>query len=159
MGHDYSYSQPSESEDYGGNSVDSGYSETEDLVRRDQAEISYNARARVQYPPQPEVEFGFPQTCYCGAQPLLATSNSRNDPWRRYYTLHLLPPPSQLAPPPPSRPAPFPTSVQSPTTLPPCTLHRNTGTVALYAGTVDFYAFTVELNAFTVTLFTGTVAL
>ncbi|KAF3576281.1 hypothetical protein DY000_02028647 [Brassica cretica] len=86
MGHDYSYSQPSESEDYGGNSVDSGYSETEDLIRRDQAEISYNARARVQYPPQPEVEFGFPQTCYCGAQPLLATSNSRNDPWRRYYT-------------------------------------------------------------------------
>ena len=86
MGHDYSYSQPSESEDYGGNSVDSGYSETEDLVRRDQAEISYNARARVQYPPQPEVEFGFPQTCYCGAQPLLATSNSRNDPGRRYYT-------------------------------------------------------------------------
>ncbi|KAF2613076.1 hypothetical protein F2Q70_00010080 [Brassica cretica] len=73
--------------------------------------------------------------------------------------MHLLPPPSQLAPPPPSRPASFPTSVQSPTTLPPCTLHSNTGTVALYAGTVDFYAFTVELNAFTVTLFTGTVAL
>ncbi|KAG2290216.1 hypothetical protein Bca52824_049820 [Brassica carinata] len=86
MGHDYSYSQPSESEDYGGNSVDSGYSETEDLIRRDQAEISYNARARVQYPPQFEVEFGFPQTCYCGAQPLLATSNSMNDPGRRYYT-------------------------------------------------------------------------
>ncbi|KAF3528101.1 hypothetical protein DY000_02041567 [Brassica cretica] len=64
MGHDYSYSQPSESEDYGGNSVDSGYSETEDLIRRDQAEISYNARAPVQYPRNP----------------------SRNDPGRRYYT-------------------------------------------------------------------------
>ena len=86
MRHDYSYSQPSESEDYGGNSVDSGYSETEDLVRRDQAEISYNARARVQYPPQPEVEFGFPQTCYCGGEPLLATSYTKNDPGRRYYT-------------------------------------------------------------------------
>ena len=80
MGLDYSYSQPSESEDYGGNSVDSGFSETEDLIRRDQAEISYNARSPVQYPPQPEVDSGFPQTCYCGAQPLLATSNSRNDP-------------------------------------------------------------------------------
>ncbi|KAG2328359.1 hypothetical protein Bca4012_037544 [Brassica carinata] len=28
MGHDYSYSQPSESEEYGGYTVDSGYSET-----------------------------------------------------------------------------------------------------------------------------------
>ncbi|KAL0788884.1 hypothetical protein Bca101_005130 [Brassica carinata] len=56
MGVDYSYSQPSQSDDIFGNSV--------------------------QYPPQPEVEFGFPQTCYCGATPLLATSTTR----RRYYT-------------------------------------------------------------------------
>ncbi|XP_048624029.1 uncharacterized protein At4g04775-like [Brassica napus] len=27
-----------------------------------------------------------PQTCYCGAPPMVATSNSRNDPGRRYYT-------------------------------------------------------------------------
>ena len=80
MGLDYSYSQPSESEDLFCNSVDSGYSETDDLIRRDQAEISLQARSSVQYPPQPEVEFGFPQICYCGAQPLVATSNSRNDP-------------------------------------------------------------------------------
>ncbi|KAG2271123.1 hypothetical protein Bca52824_065678 [Brassica carinata] len=79
MGLDYSYSQPSESEDLFCNSVDSGYSETDDLIRRDQAEISLQARSSVQYPPQPEVEFGFPQICYCGAQPLLATSNSRNN--------------------------------------------------------------------------------
>ncbi|KAG2327311.1 hypothetical protein Bca52824_010039 [Brassica carinata] len=32
---------------------------------------------QVQYPPQPEVEFGFPQVCYCGAQPRLR--NSRID--------------------------------------------------------------------------------
>ncbi|KAG2280719.1 hypothetical protein Bca4012_049145 [Brassica carinata] len=74
------YSQPSEDEDLFGNSVDSGYSETDDLIRRDQAEISLHAGSPVQYPPQPEVEFGFPQICYCGAQPLVATSNSRNDP-------------------------------------------------------------------------------
>ncbi|KAL0742464.1 hypothetical protein Bca4012_083977 [Brassica carinata] len=86
MGHDYSYIQPSESEEYGGYTVDSGYSETEDLIRQDQAEISYNNGAPVQYPPQPEVEFGFPQTCYCGGQPLLATSRTINDPGRRYYT-------------------------------------------------------------------------
>ncbi|XP_018490276.1 uncharacterized protein At4g04775-like [Raphanus sativus] len=88
MGQDYSYTQPSESVYYGlGNSVDSVFSETEDLIRRDQAEISANnARAAAQYPPQPEVEFGFPQTCYCGRKPHLATSKSMNDLGRRYYT-------------------------------------------------------------------------
>ncbi|KAG5391455.1 hypothetical protein IGI04_021418 [Brassica rapa subsp. trilocularis] len=86
MGHDYSYSQPSESEDLFCNSVSSGFSETDDLIRRDQAEISLQAHSSVQYPPQPEVEFGFPQICYCGAQPLLATSTGRNNPGRRYYT-------------------------------------------------------------------------
>ncbi|KAG2268242.1 hypothetical protein Bca52824_062797 [Brassica carinata] len=79
MGHDCSYSQPSESEEYGGETADSSYSETEDLIRRDRAEISYNYGASSQYPPQPEVEFGFPQTCYCGSQPVLATSYTRND--------------------------------------------------------------------------------
>nr|VDD49273.1 unnamed protein product [Brassica oleracea] len=78
--------QPSESEEYGGNTWDSGYNETEDLIRQDQAEIIYNNAEPVQYPPQPEVEFGIPKTCYCGGQPLLATSYTRNDPGRRYYT-------------------------------------------------------------------------
>ncbi|CAG7897165.1 unnamed protein product [Brassica rapa] len=58
----------------------------EDLIRRDQAELNYNYAAAVQYPPQPEVEFGFPQTCYCGGRPKLATSRTVNDPGRRYYT-------------------------------------------------------------------------
>ncbi|KAG2281173.1 hypothetical protein Bca52824_052393 [Brassica carinata] len=55
----YSYTQPSESEDYGlRDSADSGYSLTEaefeaDILL-DQAEIE---ASRVQYPPQPEVEF------------------------------------------------------------------------------------------------------
>ncbi|KAF3555465.1 hypothetical protein F2Q69_00010269 [Brassica cretica] len=55
-----SYSQPSESEDYGGDTVDSGYSETDDLIRQDQAELSYNVAEPVQYHPQPEVEFWIP---------------------------------------------------------------------------------------------------
>ncbi|XP_010495298.1 PREDICTED: uncharacterized protein LOC104772369 [Camelina sativa] len=43
----------------------------------DEAESSFmNAQARV-YPPQPEVEFGFPKVCYCGGQPLLSTSYNR----------------------------------------------------------------------------------
>ncbi|CAN6828102.1 unnamed protein product, partial [Brassica oleracea] len=76
-----------QSEDYGGN--DSSHTEdceVEDLIRRDQAELNYNYAAMVQYPPQPEVEFGFPQTCYCGGRPKLATSHTVNDPGRRYYT-------------------------------------------------------------------------
>ncbi|CAN6974870.1 unnamed protein product [Brassica rapa subsp. trilocularis] len=51
MGLDYSYTQPSKSEDYGENSADSGYSETEFDIMLDQAEID---AARVVYPPQPE---------------------------------------------------------------------------------------------------------
>ncbi|CDY09060.1 BnaC08g10140D [Brassica napus] len=49
----------------------------------DQAEIE---AARVQYPPQPEVEFGFPKECYCGGEPLIRTSYTRTDPRRRFYT-------------------------------------------------------------------------
>ncbi|KAG5391921.1 hypothetical protein IGI04_021884 [Brassica rapa subsp. trilocularis] len=75
----YSYSQPSEDETLFGNNDDSDYSDTEDLIRRDQAELSLERCSPVHYPPQPEVEFGFPQVCYCGAQPVLATSNTRND--------------------------------------------------------------------------------
>ena len=48
MGLDYSYSQPSESEDYGGNdSSDTEDREVEDLIRRDQAELTYNSAATV----------------------------------------------------------------------------------------------------------------
>ncbi|XP_013597130.1 PREDICTED: uncharacterized protein LOC106305295 [Brassica oleracea var. oleracea] len=75
----YSYSQPSEDEPLFGNNDDSDYSETEDLIRRDQAELSLERCSQVHYPLQPEVEFGFPQVCYCGAHPVLATSNTRND--------------------------------------------------------------------------------
>ena len=81
----YSYSQPSSSDPYG-DRADSGYSETEELIRRDQAEISLNYGEVATYPPQPEVEFGFPHTCYCGGQPRLATSRTSTDPGRLYYT-------------------------------------------------------------------------
>ncbi|KAG2258010.1 hypothetical protein Bca52824_077304 [Brassica carinata] len=84
MGLDYSYTQPSESEDYGlGGSTDSGNSSTEMYIQLDQAQIE---AARHQYPPLPEVEFGFPKECYCGGEPLVATSYTRTDPGRRFYT-------------------------------------------------------------------------
>ncbi|CAN7014972.1 unnamed protein product [Brassica oleracea var. botrytis] len=68
------------------NHSDPNQEEDPNLIRRDQAELNYNYAATVQYPPQPEVEFGFPQTCYCGGRPKLATSRTVNDPGRRYYT-------------------------------------------------------------------------
>ncbi|KAG2310587.1 hypothetical protein Bca52824_022144 [Brassica carinata] len=71
---DYSYSQPSEVEFGQG---DSGNSSTDMYIAMDQAEIEA-ARSYV-YPPQPEVEFGFPMECYCGGEPVL-------DPGRRFYT-------------------------------------------------------------------------
>uniref|UniRef100_A0A0D3CAE9 GRF-type domain-containing protein n=1 Tax=Brassica oleracea var. oleracea TaxID=109376 RepID=A0A0D3CAE9_BRAOL len=78
------YTQPSDSEDYGlRNSTDSGNSSTKMNIMLDQAEIE---AAQNQYPLQPEVEFGFPKECYCGREPLLATSYTRNDPGRRFYT-------------------------------------------------------------------------
>ncbi|KAL0702652.1 hypothetical protein Bca4012_058774 [Brassica carinata] len=86
MGLDYSYTQPSESEDFGGNySSDTEDREVEDLIRRDQAEVNYNYAATVQYPPQPEVEFGFPQTCYCGGRPKLAISRTYHEMTDPYY--------------------------------------------------------------------------
>lgn len=42
MGLDYSYSQPSQSDTFGGHTVSSGYDETADLIRRDQEEIRDN---------------------------------------------------------------------------------------------------------------------
>uniref|UniRef100_A0A0D3CUZ2 Uncharacterized protein n=1 Tax=Brassica oleracea var. oleracea TaxID=109376 RepID=A0A0D3CUZ2_BRAOL len=65
MGLDYSYTQPSDSEEYGGNTADSGYSETEDLIRQDQAEID-TQRAPVQYPPELECTAEIRQLVYGG---------------------------------------------------------------------------------------------
>ncbi|XP_010446428.1 PREDICTED: uncharacterized protein LOC104729207 [Camelina sativa] len=81
MGQDYSYSQPDSSDQYDRYSEDTHDREIEALIRMDEAESSFVIAAEAQYPPQPEVEFGFPKLCYCGGQPLLATSYNR-----RFYT-------------------------------------------------------------------------
>ncbi|KAG2330831.1 hypothetical protein Bca52824_002011 [Brassica carinata] len=86
MGQDYSYTQPSQSEEIGGDNSDSTSNEFEALIQQDQAELDNVEAQEFVYPPQPEVEFGFPQVCYCGSQPRIATSYSRIDPGRRYFT-------------------------------------------------------------------------
>lgn len=82
MGLDYSYTQPSQSEEHFCLSYSTD-SSVEMNIRLDQAEIE---ASRVQYPPQPEVEFGFPKECYCGAEPVIMTSVTRHDPGRRFYS-------------------------------------------------------------------------
>ncbi|XP_048622340.1 uncharacterized protein At1g43920, Chloroplastic-like, partial [Brassica napus] len=47
---------------------------------------SYNIAEPVQYPPQPEADDGIPTTCYCGGEPVVATSYTPKDPCRRYFT-------------------------------------------------------------------------
>ncbi|KAG2265104.1 hypothetical protein Bca52824_072183 [Brassica carinata] len=87
MGLDYSYSQPSQDETFGGAETDSEYNEIQSLIQQDQAQLHealiHQQEALIQqdqahafvYPPQPEVEFGFPQICYCGSEPKIATSS------------------------------------------------------------------------------------
>ncbi|KAG5384361.1 hypothetical protein IGI04_035831 [Brassica rapa subsp. trilocularis] len=55
-------------------------------LRNQRTMVGMTPATQKTYPPQPEVEFGFPQTCYCGGRPKLATSRTVNDPGRRYYT-------------------------------------------------------------------------
>ncbi|KAG2256134.1 hypothetical protein Bca52824_075428 [Brassica carinata] len=48
MGLDYSYSQPSQSEEFGEDESDSDYNEIEALIQQDQAQLDYvNARVCV----------------------------------------------------------------------------------------------------------------
>ncbi|XP_019097312.1 PREDICTED: uncharacterized protein LOC109131141 [Camelina sativa] len=81
MGQDYSYSQPDSSDHTERYSMDTAERELEALILMDEAESTPNNAESRQYPPQPEVEHGFPKQCYCGAQPIL--SNCYN---RRFFT-------------------------------------------------------------------------
>ncbi|XP_023645930.1 uncharacterized protein LOC111832641 [Capsella rubella] len=79
MGHDYSYSQDSESDHYTEDTVDR---ETDAYIVMDEANSAFNLARRI----EEEIEIGFPTKCYCGGQPLLHTSYTRNDPGRKYFT-------------------------------------------------------------------------
>ncbi|XP_010487716.1 PREDICTED: uncharacterized protein LOC104765657 [Camelina sativa] len=81
MGQDYSYSQPDSSDQYDRYSEDTAEREIEALILMDEAESTFINAEPSQYPPQPEIEHGFPKVCYCGAQPIL--SNCYN---RRFFT-------------------------------------------------------------------------
>ncbi|KAF8049485.1 hypothetical protein N665_2202s0004 [Sinapis alba] len=82
MGQDYSYSQPSSSDDFDITSL----LEEEAALYADEADSRYHIADAVHYPTQPEADDGIPTTCYCGGEHVVATSYTRKDPGRRYYT-------------------------------------------------------------------------
>ncbi|KAL0877454.1 hypothetical protein Bca101_027159 [Brassica carinata] len=80
----YSYSQPSSSDDC---DIDLAcLLQGEADAYQDEADSELNAAEVLQYSPQPEADDGIPRTCYCGAQPVLATANTSKGRGRRYYT-------------------------------------------------------------------------
>lgn len=82
MGQDYSYSQPSSSsEDF---DITSQLQAEADLYR-EEGQSNYNSVEAVQYLPQPESDDGIPTICYCGGEPIVATSYTAKDPGRRYF--------------------------------------------------------------------------
>ncbi|KAF3484523.1 hypothetical protein F2Q69_00055362 [Brassica cretica] len=82
MGQDYSYSQPSSSDEFDITSL----LQAEAELYADEAESSYNMAGPFQYLPQPGADDGILTTCYCGGEPVVATSYTSKDPGRRYFT-------------------------------------------------------------------------
>uniref|UniRef100_A0A0D3C2C0 GRF-type domain-containing protein n=1 Tax=Brassica oleracea var. oleracea TaxID=109376 RepID=A0A0D3C2C0_BRAOL len=73
-GQDYSYTQPSSSDEF------------EADLYADEGESSYTIAEADQYSPEPEADEGIPRTCYCGSEPVVATSYTPKDPGRRYFS-------------------------------------------------------------------------
>ena len=74
MGQDYSYTQPSSSDEF-------------DMTSLLQAEADlYADEGESSYTPEPEADEGIPRTCYCGNEPVVATSYTPKDPGRRYFS-------------------------------------------------------------------------
>ncbi|KAL0701865.1 hypothetical protein Bca4012_057987 [Brassica carinata] len=82
MGQDYSYTQPSSSDEINLTSI----LEAEAQIYKDESESSLYIAEEVQYTPSPEADDGIPTTCYCGSELEIATSHTHKDPGRRYYT-------------------------------------------------------------------------
>ncbi|WZZ56590.1 hypothetical protein YC2023_056697 [Brassica napus] len=80
MGQDYSYSQSSSSDEF-----DMTYIlEAEAALYADEGQSSFSVGEPVRNPP--EADDGIPTRCYCGSEAAIATSSTRKDPGRLYYT-------------------------------------------------------------------------
>ncbi|KAL0654283.1 hypothetical protein Bca4012_096974 [Brassica carinata] len=81
MGQDYSYTQPSSSSD----EFDlTSLLEAEAALYADEGQSSFSIAEPVDNPP--EADDGIPTRCYCGSEVAIATSYTRKDPGRLYYT-------------------------------------------------------------------------
>ncbi|KAG2304111.1 hypothetical protein Bca52824_032762 [Brassica carinata] len=81
MGQDYSYTQPSSSSD----EFDlTSLLEAEAALYADEGQSSFSIAEPVDNPP--EADDGIPTRCYCGSEAAIATSYTRKDPGRLYYT-------------------------------------------------------------------------
>ncbi|WZZ75054.1 hypothetical protein YC2023_086424 [Brassica napus] len=80
MGQDYSYSQPSSSDEF-----DMTYLlEAEAALYADEGHSSFSVGEPVRNPP--EADDGIPTRCYCSSEAAIATSYTRKNPGRLYYT-------------------------------------------------------------------------
>ncbi|KAF3537653.1 hypothetical protein F2Q69_00023758 [Brassica cretica] len=82
MGQDYSYTQPSSSDEFDMTSL----LQAEFDLYGDEGESGYTIAEADQYSPEPEADEGIPRTCYCGSEPVVATSYTPKDPGRRYFS-------------------------------------------------------------------------
>ncbi|KAG2260624.1 hypothetical protein Bca52824_079918 [Brassica carinata] len=82
MGQDYSYSQPSSSDEFDMTSLLPAEAE----LYADEAESSFSIPEPFESQPQPEADDGIPTRCFCGAEAVVATSYTPKDPGRRYFT-------------------------------------------------------------------------
>ncbi|KAG2288852.1 hypothetical protein Bca52824_048456 [Brassica carinata] len=79
MGQDYSYSQPSSSDEF-----DMTYLlEAEAALYADEGQSSFSVGEPVRNPP--EADDGIPTRCYCGSEAAIATSYTRKDPGRKSF--------------------------------------------------------------------------
>ncbi|KAL0743514.1 hypothetical protein Bca4012_085027 [Brassica carinata] len=83
MGQDHSYTQPSSSSA----SLDiTSLLEAEADLYANEAESGYTIAAADHYPAAPEADEGIPRTCYCGTEPVVETSYTPQNPYRRYFS-------------------------------------------------------------------------
>ncbi|KAL0684841.1 hypothetical protein Bca4012_051689 [Brassica carinata] len=82
MGQDYSYTQPSSSDEFDMTSL----LQAEVDLYGDEGESSYTIAEADQYSPEPEADEGIPRTCYCGSEPVVATSYTPKDPGKRHFS-------------------------------------------------------------------------
>ncbi|KAL0732018.1 hypothetical protein Bca4012_028112 [Brassica carinata] len=83
MGQDYSYTQPTSSSE----EIDiTSLLVAEAQLYANEAQSNFTVAQEDQYPAAPEADEGIPRTCYCGSEPVVETSYTPKDPYRRYFS-------------------------------------------------------------------------